>query len=159
MQAPVRKLAVLAHDRIFMRLSNFTFKVRQGEFGQNRENSYTVTEASDFGIQPIWIGFVKRKGEFYIELTGMTTEELDHFRAGMNDAIDAAAQVVKYLDEHADSEYDDDTPMIPLRALRTSPVVIRRKIRPFLGMEQDPVESEAEQQEYDDAMPESMQIF
>jgi hypothetical protein len=153
MQPPIRKLAIKARDRVYMRLSNFTFKVRQGEFGEERENAITVTEASDFGIKPIWIGFVKRKGEFYIELTGMTEEELDLFQAGMISALDAAREVVKYLDEHADAEYDDDTPMIPLRALRTSPVVIMRKIRPFIGTEMDPVETKVEQKVYDDDMP------
>lgn len=137
-----------------MRIGNFTFRVRQGEFTAD----HSVTEATDLGIRPLWLGFVKRKGEFYVELTGLTLEELELFERGMLAALDAAKQVVKYLDEQADSEYDDDTPLIPLRALRTAPPVVMRSIRPFIGTEMDPLETKAEEKRYGDEM-EPMKFF
>jgi len=144
-----RKIGVTSADRIFMRVGNFTFRVRQGEFNDHDEDKTPFTEAGDMGIKPIWLGFVKRRGRFYIELTGMTTEELDAFERGMLSALAAAREVVGYLDEHADAEYDDDTPMIPLRALKTPPIVIHREIRPFAGTEMDPIEDKAAQKVYD----------
>src|SRR6478609_983941 len=111
-----RKLAISSADRVYMQVGNFTFRVRQGEFEDSRPTSgprTVYTEAADLGVKPIWLGFVKTKGTFYIELTGMTGEELSLFREGMLAALDAAAIVVEWLDEHADAEYDDDTPMIP----------------------------------------------
>ena len=147
-----RKIGVTSADRIFMRVGNFTFRVRQGEFedaGVDPEDRQVYTEAGDMGIKPIWLGFVKRRGRFYVELTGMTTEELDAFERGMTSALAAAREVVTYLDEHADSEYDDDTPMIPLRALKTPPIVIHREIRPFIGTEIDPIEDKAAEKVYD----------
>jgi hypothetical protein len=156
MTSPPRKLGVTARDRIFMRIGNFTFKVRQGDFSSKFRTG--VTEANDLGIKPIWLGFTKAKGQFYVELTGLTTEELDLFERGITAAIAAAREVVAYLDEHADSEYDDDTPLIPLRALRTAPPVIMRSIRPFIGTEMDPIESKAEEKRYADEM-EPMKFF
>ena len=93
MTSPPRKLGVKAEDRIYMRIGNFTFRVRQGEFTED----YSVTEATDLGIRPLWLGFVKRKGEFYVELTGLTMEELELFEKGMSAAFAAAKEVVKYL--------------------------------------------------------------
>lgn len=149
MNEPVRKLGISIADRIWMRVGNFTFKVRQGEFGDGEK---TVTEASDHGIKPIWLGFVKRKGNFYVELTGLTVEELDLFERGMVDAIAAARQIVTHLDAASDLTYDDDTPLIPLRALRTAPPAVIRTIRPFIGTEMDPVATAAEQKRYDNEM-------
>ena len=77
--------------------------------------------SGDLGVKPIWLGFIKRKGTFDIELTSMTGLELSLFREGMLAVLDAAAEVVAWLDEHADAEYDDDTPMIPLRSLKGAP--------------------------------------
>jgi len=132
-----------------MRLHNFTFRVRQGEFEDSRrEEQRPVTEAGDNGIRPIWLGFRKAKGRFYIELTGMTGEELDAFERGITAAIAAAREVVKYLDENATAEYDDDTPMIPLRALRTLGPIVERNIRPFIGTPMDPCETKPEQEQY-----------
>src|SRR6478609_4326820 len=88
-----RKLAITQADRVFMKVGNFTFRVRQGEFGGD-ESDRTYTEAGDMGVKPIWIGFTKMKGRFYIELTGMTTEELDLFEQGMTTALTAARAVV-----------------------------------------------------------------
>ena len=139
-----------------MRIGNFTFKVRQGDFFVKGGSG--VTEANDLGIKPIWLGFTKVKGQFYIELTGLTTEELDLFEKGITAAIAAAREVVTYLDEQADSEYDDDTPLIPLRALRTAPPVVMRSIRPFIGTEMDPVETKAEEKAYNTEM-EPMTFF
>ena len=140
-----------------MRIGNFTFKVRQGDFF-NEGSDQGVTEANDLGIRPIWLGFVKRKGEFYVELTGLTVEELDLFEKGITAAIAAAREVVTYLDEQADAEYDDDTPLIPLRALRTAPPVVMRSIRPFIGTEVDPIETRVEEKTYDNEM-EPMKFF
>ena len=133
-----RKLAITQADRVYMQVGNFTFRVRQGEFedrGVPQADRRIYTEAADLGVKPIWLGFVKRKGTFYIELTSMTSLELSLFREGMLAALDAAAEVVAWLDEHADAEYDDDTPMIPLRSLKGAPPHLIREIRPFLGME------------------------
>ena len=156
MKSPPRKLGITARDRIYMRIGNFTFKVRQGDFF-DRGSDRGVTEANDLGIRPIWLGFVKAKGQFYVELTGLTTEELDLFERGVTAAIEAARQVVAYLDEHADAEYDDDTPLIPLRALRTAPPVVMRSIRPFIGTEMDPETTRGEKA-YNAEM-EQMRIF
>jgi len=129
-----RKLGISRADRVFMKANNFTFKVRQGEF---RPNGRPYTESGDLGLKPIWIGFTKQKGKFYIELTGMTEEELDIFAKGMEMAINAAREVVQYLDKEAADGYDDDTPYIPLRSLRMTPPYVMREIRPFAGSPMD----------------------
>jgi hypothetical protein len=136
-----------------MRVGNFTFRVRQGEFGDTddpEEQLYTEA-ASIFGIKPIWLGFTKSKGSFYVELTGMTTLELDAFERGMLAALAAAREVIAYLDEQADDTYDDDTPLIALRGLKPPPIVIHRQIRPFIGTDMDPMgeDVKAEQKAYD----------
>lgn len=153
MKDQVRRLGVTSVDRIYMRLHNFTFRVRQGEFEDSRseQEHRPVTEAGDMGIRPIWLGFRKAKGRFYIELTGMTTEELDAFERGITAGIAAAREVVTYLDENAIAEYDDDTPMIPLRALRTLGPIIERRIRPFIGTPMDPCETNADVVAYREA--------
>lgn len=156
MKHSVRRLGISSVDRVFMQVANFTFRVRQGEFGEATDPDYRpFTEAGDMGIRPIWLGFTKRKGRFYIELTGMTLEELELFERGMALGIEAAREVVKYLDEHAESEYNDDTPMIPLRALRSAPPAVLRRIRPFIGTEMDPCETKADEKQYNDDVVES----
>jgi hypothetical protein len=130
---PVRKLGITKKDRIFMKVHNFTFKVMQGEFVPDQP----VTEATDMGLMPLWLGFTKVKGKFYIELTGMTSEELDLFERGVTAAIEAARVVVKELDDLANREYDDDDVRIPLRALRSSPPCVIRSIEPLLGLADD----------------------
>jgi hypothetical protein len=149
-----RSLGVRTADRIYMKVHNFVFRVRQGEFedSSSSEPKRPYTEAGDMGIKPIWIGFTKRNGKFYLELTGMTTEELDAFEVGMRDAITAARAVVAYLDEHADVEYDDDgDTVIPLRAIKSPPVVVHREIRPFAGTDIDPLDTRAERRAYENA--------
>ena len=148
-------MGVTTPDRIFMRIGNFTFKVRQGEFSDNARgegdpSKMTYTEAGDLGIKPIWLGFTKMKGKFYVELTGLTGLELDAFEKGIAAAIAAAREVVTYLDENASTTYDDDTPLVALRGLRPPPIVIHREIRPFIGTDVDPVEKE-DLAEYDAA--------
>jgi hypothetical protein len=150
-----RKIGVTTPDRIFMRVGNITFKVRQGEFsdsasGEGDPEAMVYTEAADAGIKPIWIGFTKLKRRFYVELTGMTGPELDAFEKGMMAAIAAAREVVTYLDETAITSYDDDTPLIALRGLRPPPIVIHREIRPFIGTDVDPIEPE-DRKVYDEA--------
>lgn len=138
-----RKLGISAADRSFMRVGNFTFRVRQGEFGPEPEEGddrRVFTEAADLQVKPLWLGFIKQRKKVYVELTGMTGDELALFKRAMEEAIAAAEQVVAWLDQTAVAEYSDDTPMIPLRALRGPPVGIVRPIRPFLGHPLDEAE-------------------
>lgn len=151
-----RKIGISAPDRIFMRVGNFTFRVRQGEFSDDSDGTTdpeadVYTEAASMGIKPIWLGFTKTKGRFYVELTGMTGEELDAFEKGITAGIAAAREIVTYLDREADVVYDDDTPLIALRGLKSSPIVIHRKIRPFIGTPMDPIEVKDEVKAYNEA--------
>jgi hypothetical protein len=135
-----------------MQVHNFTFRVRQGEFGDAVEDERPYTEAGDMGLRPLWLGFTKRSGSFYVELTGMTSEELELFTQGMLAALDAAKEVVAWLDVNADYEYNDDTPMVPLRALKGTPAHVIREIRPFIGTERDPIETKDDEKAYEQAV-------
>ena len=129
MTVSARKLGVKSVDRIFMKLHNFTLRIRQGEFGD--EDDSPVTDAGDSGLLPIWLGLRKRNKDLYIELTGLSGEELDYFEKAVIAAIAAARQVVTVLDERAVAEFDANAAVVPLRALRAAPVVLIRAIDPF----------------------------
>ena len=133
-----RKLGITKEMRSYMKVHNFTMVIRQGEFGLQDENSRAYTEAGDLGIQPIWLGIYKRTAKTVVELTGMTSEELALFKRAMLEAIEAAEPVVAWLDENAQDEFDDDTPLIPLRALKGAPPCVIRPIQPFAGSHLDP---------------------
>ena len=132
-----RKLGVKAADRIFMRLHNFTLRIRQGEFGDDDPDRDPYTDAGDSGLLPIWLGIQKRHKNVYIELTGMSTEELDCFEKAVTAGIAAARPIVTLLDERAEAEFDANATVVPLRALRPAPITLVRAIDPFPTGEPD----------------------
>jgi hypothetical protein len=148
-----RKIGIEGADRIFMKVGNFTFRVRQGEFTDENvpvEERTIYTEAADRGAMPLWLGFTKAKGSTYIELTSMTTDEFDAFEKGMLSALAAAREVIAWLDKEAITEYDEDgDAVIPLRAIKQPPVVVHREIRPLLGVDGHPLLEGRERKQYD----------
>ncbi len=106
---------VPSHDRIWARLHNFQVVVREGEILDDQ----SITEASAAGFNPFWLVFTKKQHKMFLELTGMTLEELQIFRRVINTALDTCEEIVTELDALADASIDQET--LHIRAFRAAP--------------------------------------
>jgi hypothetical protein len=111
--------------RIWARLHNFIVVVQEGEMGAQGAyepegvDTEPITEASQIERNPIWLMFKKRSTTVYLELTGMTSEELEIFKRAVGEAIAAAEPIVAELDAAADGTIENNE--VSMRAFRPAP--------------------------------------
>lgn len=107
-------------------LSALDLRVSTGTFGEDSEEF--IAECMSQGFWPIWLTLNRRgRGSVTVELTSLTTEELNLFERIVVEAISAARLVTQDLDDAAEKELDFEGD-VPMRLLRSSPPQLIRKI-------------------------------